>query len=121
GGDGLWRQDGAAEAPLGPAVRVRGSGGRRAVLLGRALAAAVAGEAPGCVVCMHLHLSPVARVVAARAARLAVFLHGVEAWRPLRRREQLALGRADVLLANSAHTARRFVEANPAFAGRSIA
>ncbi len=53
--------------------------------------------------------------------RLAVFLHGIEAWRPLGPLERWALGSADVLMANSEHTARRFREANPEFSARPIA
>jgi len=72
------------------------------------------------VVCLHVHLSPVARLVARGRARLTVFLHGVEAWRPLGRAERWALAGADVLMANSAHTVERFREANRALAARPI-
>jgi phosphatidylinositol alpha-1,6-mannosyltransferase len=53
--------------------------------------------------------------------RLAVFLHGIEAWKPLGPLERWALARADVLVANSEHTARRFRQASPGFSGRPIA
>jgi phosphatidylinositol alpha-1,6-mannosyltransferase len=71
------------------------------------------------VVCLHVHLSPLARL-AARSAPLSVYLHGIEAWRRLRRRERIALARADLLLANSAWTARRFAAANPDLAHRPL-
>jgi phosphatidyl-myo-inositol dimannoside synthase len=58
--------------------------------------------------------------MARRGGRLCVFLHGIEAWKPLGMLQQAALRRADVVLANSAHTARRFTEANPTVASRAI-
>jgi phosphatidylinositol alpha-1,6-mannosyltransferase len=53
--------------------------------------------------------------------RLAVFLHGIEAWRPLGALERWALGHADVVVANSEHTAQRFRRANPGWSRRPIA
>jgi phosphatidylinositol alpha-1,6-mannosyltransferase len=65
-------------------------------------------------------MSPLAWMVAGSRSRLTAFLYGIEAWRPLERMERWALSRADVLIAISEHTARRFREANPAFDARHI-
>jgi phosphatidylinositol alpha-1,6-mannosyltransferase len=43
----------------------------------------------------------------------AVFLHGIEAWRPLTRSERRVLEGATLLVANSAYTAKRVAEAHP--------
>lgn len=72
------------------------------------------------VVALHLRLAPVGLPLAARGAQLAVFLHGVEAWRPLRVLEAMAVGRASILMANSRHTAARFRATNPAYATREV-
>jgi phosphatidylinositol alpha-1,6-mannosyltransferase len=44
----------------------------------------------------------------------AVFLHGIEVWRPLTSGEQAILERADLRLANSRYTADRVMEMHPA-------
>ncbi len=72
------------------------------------------------ILCLHLHLSPLGWLMALRGGRLCVFLHGIEAWKPLSVLRRIALRRADVVMANSAYTARRFREANPGFASRTI-
>jgi len=71
------------------------------------------------VICLHLHLSPVLSMMP-RATRSVTVLCGVEAWKPLRPLERRALTRAADLVAISVHTARRFREVNPAFAGRTV-
>ena len=43
----------------------------------------------------------------------AVFLHGIEAWRPLSALERRVLEGATLLVANSAYTARRVAQAHP--------
>lgn len=98
-----------------------GAAGRKLRFIALALRRALAGPRPSATVCLHLRLSPVARLVTGARGRLAVFLHGIEAWKPLGPLERWALGRADVLVANSEHTARRFRQANPGFSGRPIA
>ncbi len=103
-----------------PGARCFGAGGRKSRFIAAALRARLEGTAGSAVVCLHLHLSPVARLVAARAARLVTVLTGIEAWKPLRRAERGALRRADLLVAISAHTARLFREANPDFRDRSV-
>jgi glycosyltransferase involved in cell wall biosynthesis len=66
------------------------------------------------IACSHTHLAPAARVAAWRGAQVTNVLCGIEAWVPLRGVEAWALSRGR-LLAISAHTARRFREANPRF------
>jgi phosphatidylinositol alpha-1,6-mannosyltransferase len=66
----------------------------------------------------HLGLSKLLPFLRGQRGQVLVFLHGVEAWRPLSRRLQRLLGRADSFLANSEFTWRRFVEFNPALANR---
>ncbi|MGC1272186.1 MAG: glycosyltransferase family 4 protein [Planctomycetaceae bacterium] len=69
---------------------------------------------------MHLALAPVALPLVMRGAKLSVFLHGIEAWRRVRRGEGIALRRSRLLIANSEHTARGFKAANPEFAKREV-
>lgn len=54
-----------------------------------------------------------ARLPPALRSPYAVYLHGVEAWRPLDDADRRALAGASVRLANSAFTARRVAAANP--------
>ena len=65
---------------------------------------------------MHLHLLPALLPLVRRGARLALLLHGIEAWKPLRRLERLALARAWRIAAVSQYTANRFRASNPDFA-----
>jgi phosphatidylinositol alpha-1,6-mannosyltransferase len=66
------------------------------------------------VVCAHVHLAPVARLVGWRSSPLTFVLCGIEAWGPLRTTERWAL-RAGGLVAISGYTVTRFKAANPAF------
>jgi phosphatidyl-myo-inositol dimannoside synthase len=95
------------------------AGGSRARLVSRAMRRAMTTLDGWTVVITHLHLAPLALPLAARGARVAVILVGVESWRPLRARERRALERADRVIAISAHTARRFRQANPGVRLRS--
>jgi phosphatidylinositol alpha-1,6-mannosyltransferase len=71
----------------------------------------------GLVGAVHLGLSPVARLVAwRRRCPYFVFIHGVEAWKPLRARSRWGLKGARVLLFNSRHTLLRFGKVNPSLA-----
>jgi phosphatidylinositol alpha-1,6-mannosyltransferase len=106
----------AAEAALSGGVGIRQAGGSRGRFALWGAAAALRAARGVHVLAMHLRLAPVALPLVARGARLSVFLHGVEAWRPLRRLEVAALRRANVAVANSAYTAARFAERNPGFA-----
>ncbi len=73
------------------------------------------------VVVLHAHLLPVAVVLQARGARVAVVLVGVEVWTPLRGLSRWAMRRAWRRLAISAATRDRFRRANPALATLDIA
>jgi phosphatidylinositol alpha-1,6-mannosyltransferase len=62
----------------------------------------------------HMGLARIERYVpSVLHAPYAVFLHGIEAWRPLGAREQDVLRRATLRIANSAFTAREAANANP--------
>ena len=100
-------------------VQVAGAAGRKGRFIAMALGTVFNRVPSRRILCLHLALGPMAQL-AARRSRMAIFLHGIEAWRPLRRLERFALHRADILMANSAHTVRRFQEANPQFANRAI-
>jgi phosphatidylinositol alpha-1,6-mannosyltransferase len=116
--------DPAGRVPMAGAlgrVALSGAAGRKLRFIGLALGAAAARPRPSSILCLHLRLSPVARLVSGAGGRLAVFLQGIEAWKPLGPLERWALGRADVLVAISEHTARRFRQANPGFSGPPIA
>jgi phosphatidylinositol alpha-1,6-mannosyltransferase len=102
-------------------VALSGAAGRKLRFIGLALRWALARPAPSDILCLHLRLSPVARLVTGARGRLAVFLQGIEAWKPLGALERWALERADVVVAISEHTAHRFLLANPGFSGRPIA
>jgi glycosyltransferase involved in cell wall biosynthesis len=66
------------------------------------------------VVSIHLGLSPVGRILAIRnRSRSAVFLHGVECWRPLRLRARWGIRGADRLFFNSFYTRDTFYRCNP--------
>lgn len=102
-------------------IRLRSAAGGRARIAAWALARSGESLAGSLVLVMHLHLAPLALVLAMRGVPVAVFLHGIEAWTPLRRRESAALERASALIANSRSTAVRFRDANKRFANRTIA
>lgn len=102
-----------------PAVHLVGAGGRRSRLVAAVARAAVGSRRAARVLCLHSRLSPLGSLFGPRQ-RLTVFLHGIEAWRPLRRLERLALSGAATLVANSAHTAERFRQANPDFRDRPV-
>lgn len=72
------------------------------------------------VIVLHIALAPVALPLVARGARLAVFMHGIEVWQKLNFLETAAVRRAEIVMANSHHTAARFKAANPAFAASEI-
>ncbi len=66
------------------------------------------------IICTHLGLSPVARILANRTGRgYFVFIHGVEAWKPLKRRARWGLKGAARLLVNSHYTLSHFYSHNP--------
>jgi phosphatidyl-myo-inositol dimannoside synthase len=62
----------------------------------------------------HLGLARVQTAIPApMRQRYGVFLHGIEAWKPLRASEQDALANASLRLANSRYTADRVLAMNP--------
>jgi phosphatidylinositol alpha-1,6-mannosyltransferase len=67
------------------------------------------------VLAMHVHLAGTALPLVWRGAKLSIFLHGIEVWKPLRLRERMALRAASTVLANSDCTVQRFCEVNPEF------
>lgn len=69
---------------------------------------------------MHVHLAGAAVPLVWRGAKMSIFLHGIEVWKPLRMRERVALRAASTVLANSDHTVQRFHEANRDFRGLPI-
>lgn len=116
----VWTLDGGAPRN-GPPVAFRSARGVKRRFIAWVLARAGAPSADLLVLAMHLHLAPAALTLAMRGARLAIFLHGIEAWHPLRSRDRAAVARATTLIANSHWTARRFREANPGLATAPIA
>lgn len=92
----------------------RGAAGRRWRLVGWAVAeAARPGASDLLVLALHVHLAVAALPLRARGARLALFLHGIEAWGPLSAARRLAVRRAHPLVANSSYTAERFARRHP--------
>jgi glycosyltransferase involved in cell wall biosynthesis len=67
------------------------------------------------VLVMHIHLGVSALPLAWRGSQLSIFLHGIEAWKPLRFRERAALKTSARLMANSDETVRRFRAVNGRF------
>jgi glycosyltransferase involved in cell wall biosynthesis len=126
GADGISVLSRLIVRALGP-VRVLslldGGRGRRMGKLrfiARALRATLSSRPPTDIICVHLHLSPLAELMLGWRSRLTTVLVGIEAWRPLRWLERMAIRRSHALVAISEHTARRFREANPEFAARRI-
>ena len=69
--------------PARPGVLARGAEGNTRRFAGFGLGAAARSGRGTLLIAMHLHLAPVTLPAAFRGARLAVFLHGIEAWRAL--------------------------------------
>jgi len=115
----IWALRGG-NSGVGHSARFRSADGRRSRLAAWALAQAARPVDDLLVVLLHLHLAPVSVPIVLRGASLACFLHGIEAWQPLRPRERAGLAGAH-LVANSAWTARKFTEANPAFRTTDVA
>lgn len=64
----------------------------------------------------HLQLAKLLPLLRPPKSITAVFLHGIESWRPLDRLSRAALGGANLFLSNSDFTWSRFIEHNPEFA-----
>jgi glycosyltransferase involved in cell wall biosynthesis len=99
-------------SPVG--IEIRGARSSRVAFVTSALAAARRAGPDATVVCSHLHLAPVAKLVSllSSGARPTVMLCGIEAWTPLRHLERWALSASEVA-AISQHTVDRFKAANP--------
>ena len=69
----------------------------------------------GILLVWHLHMLKLAPLVAGTAARVVVFLHGIEAWRPQDSLTRWALAKVNLFLSNSDHTWERFAAFNPTF------
>jgi len=95
------------------------AGGSRLRFVADALALGARCDRTTTIVCSHAHLAPIARLTAWRGARVTYVLCGIEAWVPLRFSERAALA-SGRLVAISAHTAREFRAANPAFRDAAI-
>lgn len=68
---------------------------------------------PRVILVWHLAMLKLVPFLRAPRARVAVFLHGIEAWRAQDRLTQAMLSRVDLLLSNSHFTHRRFLEYAP--------
>ena len=118
----VWTlEESIGDDPRMAGVRLRSAAGGRARMTAWALARSRGSGDGSLALVMHAHLAPLALMLAMRGAPVAVFLHGIEVWTPLRRREAAAFERAAALIANSHHTAARFRDANPRFADRMVA
>jgi phosphatidylinositol alpha-1,6-mannosyltransferase len=110
---------GDAEGALQPGWRA--ASGSKLRFCGWALEESLHSLRGATVIVLHLNVAPVALSLAERGARVVVFLHGVECWRPLTRLQKAALRKASLLMSNSEYTAQRFKLANPEFATSSLA
>jgi phosphatidylinositol alpha-1,6-mannosyltransferase len=99
-------------SPVG--IEIRGARSSRMAFVMAALNTVRRAGPDTTVVCSHLHLAPVAKLVSllSGGARPTVMLCGIEAWTPLRRLERWALATSEVA-AISQHTVDRFKAANP--------
>lgn len=79
------------------------------------LAAGACGRRRGLVLIWHLGLLKLLPLVDPSLSRSVVFLHGIEAWRPIGGIAQGLLRRSRLILTNSDHTWARFLESNPSF------
>jgi phosphatidyl-myo-inositol dimannoside synthase len=101
------------------APRIRSAGGRRLSFASYGLRErGVGGDT--LLIVQHVHLMPAVLPLVARGARLLLVLHGIEVWTRLRPLERAACRHAWKLLAVSAHTARRFRDANPDLAALPV-
>jgi phosphatidylinositol alpha-1,6-mannosyltransferase len=98
----------------------RSTAGSRLRFIGEALHVGLHCDQRTVIVCCHVHLAPVARLVAWRSAPATYVLCGIEAWVPLRPAERRALT-SGALVAISHHTVRGFTAANPSFEATPIA
>jgi glycosyltransferase involved in cell wall biosynthesis len=108
------------DAPVGVGGDgLRAAEGRHVTFVSEALRLGLRCDRETVIICSHVHLAPVARLMAWRGARVTYVLCGIEAWVRLRTAERWALS-SGRLVAISAHTARGFTAANPAFRDTAI-
>jgi phosphatidyl-myo-inositol dimannoside synthase len=115
----VWSLAEARDAARQPGLRT--AGGSKLRFCGWALEQSVHSLDGTTVIVLHLNLAPVTLSLVERGARLVVYLHGVECWRPLTRLQKTALRTASLLISNSQYTVDRFKAANPEFAASPIA
>jgi phosphatidylinositol alpha-1,6-mannosyltransferase len=66
----------------------------------------------------HLGLLKALPFLRGHREEIVLFLHGIEAWRPMGARQRRLFGRVTRFLSNSTCTWQRFLDFNPEFAGR---
>jgi phosphatidyl-myo-inositol dimannoside synthase len=89
----------------------------RAASKSEAVITAVRGRWPARIVLVwHLGLLKLLPFLRLRNAKVAVFLHGIEAWRQQDAITRRLLSRVDLFLSNTEHTWSRFVSFNPGLA-----
>lgn len=101
-------------------VRYRTAGGSKTRLASWCLRGALRSQRRTLVFILHVGLAPLALPFLLRGARLALFLHGIEVWRPLDAVRVTMLRKASHLVANSRHTVERFKEANASCAALDV-
>ncbi len=85
----------------------------QAILKATVLNAMEGRRAPGIVLVWHLGLLKLLPFMRLNRAKVALFLHGVEAWKPQGLFTRQLLRRVDLFLSNSEHTWRGFTSFNP--------
>jgi phosphatidylinositol alpha-1,6-mannosyltransferase len=100
-----------SERPLPSKITQRFAGGSKTRMMRWGLELAWA--PPSHVLCTHMNMAPIALPGVMRGSKLNIALLGIEAWRPLRRRDHFCVRQATNLIAISQHTVNRFHETNP--------
>ena len=118
-GEGAGRSELFTVSLTGPSASAgRPHAARAFAKVGTVLRALHRTGAPRTVLAWHLGFLKLVPFLRIGPARLVLFLHGIEAWNRPDWATRRLLARVDLFLANSRHTWRRFVEANPASATR---
>ena len=95
--------------------RGRGNLGRKVIAGLRVLAASPPSRA---IFLWHIGFLPLLPAVGGRQAKAILFLHGVEAWKPLSTFSTRLLHKIDLFLSNSEYTWQRFLTLHPDLEGR---
>jgi phosphatidylinositol alpha-1,6-mannosyltransferase len=110
---GEWGRDCRVVTLVRPGADSLETGPQRRIRFGARLTWLQASGQCDWMLCTHLSVARAQDLIPAPVRRpYAVFLHGIEAWRPLTPSQQRALQGATVLLANSAYTSARVVAAH---------